>query len=142
LLHNLLHGLYLAASTRSTLPNASARVFADLTVDTVESTRRRLRDADGLRTAVERTGPWSWQGLRRTCATAIANMPGAGPWVESKALGHSVVVSERLYADRMRVDPSPDTVEAALGVVDEVTKVWAAIAGSPHRRSSAPPPAA
>jgi integrase len=142
-LFELLRALYLEASTRRTPrtpPSPGARVFSNLTVDTVESTRRRMLEADAERFAIERIGAWSWQALRRTCATAIANMPGAGPWAESKALGHSVVVSERLYADRMRVDDKANTVEKVLGVEKETAAIWQAIAARPERRSTRPPP--
>jgi hypothetical protein len=73
---------------------------------------------------------WSFQGLRRTCATVLANMPTVGPWIESKALGHSVQVAESLYAGRMRIEPDAKTIEDALGIGPELLAITRSLFGT------------
>ena len=121
------------------------RVFPELSVDVVEAARKRMAKAypssdDAVPTkpaalkrwleqiaSGERFPGWDWQTLRRTCATVLCNMRSVGPFAESKALGHSVVVSERLYADRMRILDDVTTVEGALGIEDELTVIGAVL---------------
>ena len=70
---------------------------------------------------------WDWQTLRRTCATVLCNMSNVGPFAEGKALGHSVVVSERLYAVRLRIPADAKTIDEALGIDDEIAVITAAL---------------
>jgi integrase len=87
----------------------SARVFAPHTDDSVNSARRRLQ-GDKL------TPPFDYQTLRVTAATYLACMPSYGPVLESRQLGHSIVVAEKHYIGRVRVPADVRTLEAALGL--------------------------
>lgn len=72
--------------------------------------------------------------LRRTCGTVLTNSPGiyagASAWHSAKRLGHSVEMSEKLYAGLMRDLPvTATTLEAALGVEGEAAAIVAAAGG-------------
>ena len=79
-----------------------------------------------------------WQILRVTCATYLCNAPGiygsASPFMESRQLGHSVIVAERHYAGLIRGIPiDARSLEAAMQIEAEADRVIASIA-SPARR--------
>lgn len=98
------------------------------TRDSIEAARKRLlrstREAhDGWGRVFYDIGPWSWQTLRRTAATALCNMQNVGPWQESQLLGHGVAVAEARYARRMKVSPDARTIEVALGLVSAVAEL-------------------
>lgn len=85
----------------------TSRVFAPHTADSVNSTRRRLqRDKKAPR--------FDYQTLRVTAATYLACMPSFGPVLESRQLGHSIMVAEKHYIGRIRVSPETKTLEQAL----------------------------
>jgi integrase len=82
-----------------------------------------------------------WQMLRRTCATFLCNAGGiygaASPFMESRQLGHSVVIAEKFYAGLIRGIPiEAKTLEAAMQIKDEAKQVIASIA-SPAGRLAA-----
>lgn len=56
------------------------------------------------------------QELRRTCATYLACMPAYGIHRATIRGGHSVEVSQRLYAGHVRVSPDARTLEEAMGI--------------------------
>lgn len=145
----ILKDLWLAEYTNSIPARESKerRVFPELTRDVLEAARKRLAKPmphSHLRPSAQRSKrerelnvkltalleglePWSWQALRRTAATALANMANVGPWQESQLLGHGVAVAEARYAKRMKIAPSAKTVEAALGVAPELVQISKAI---------------
>lgn len=79
----------------------------------LESARRRLRRDYGAPV-------FTWQQLRVTCGTFLANAGGifgaASAYREAKQLGHSVVVAERHYLGVVHVDREATTLEAAMGI--------------------------
>lgn len=80
----------------------------------VEAARKRLRGEFGA-------PAFTWQQLRETCATFLANSSifgAASAYREAKQLGHSVVVAEKHYCGVVHVDPSIKTLEAAMGIAD------------------------
>jgi integrase len=82
----------------------------------VEAARKRLVRDFGAPS-------FTWQQLRETCATFLANSSifgAASAYREAKQLGHSVAVAERHYCGVVHVDPSVRTLEAAMGVSDEL----------------------
>lgn len=83
----------------------------------VEAARKRLRGEFG--------GPaFTWQQLRETCATFLANSSifgAASAYREAKQLGHSVVVAEKHYCGVVHVDPGIKALEAAMGVAGLLT---------------------
>jgi integrase len=79
-----------------------------------------------------------WQMLRRTTATYLCNAPGiygsASPFMESRQLGHSVIVAERFYAGLLRGIPiEAKTLEAAMQIKKEAAQVVESI-GAPAGR--------
>jgi integrase len=81
--------------------------------------------------------PWTWQDLRQTCGTFLANAPGifgaASAYRAARQLGHSVAVAEKHYLGVVRGIPeSAKTLEAAMSAEAEATAVvgrvkrWAA----------------
>jgi integrase len=129
----LLRGMWIKRMERHPKRRAPTdHLFPEITTDVAEAARKRLakrergRDPmDDLLALVREAdvGPWSFQTLRRTCATALANMPGVGPWTEAKMLGHGVAVSEARYAGRMKVAATVTSIEAALGIEAEVLDI-------------------
>lgn len=86
---------------------------------TVEAARKRLMSEYGA-------PAFTWQQLRETCATFLANSSifgEASAYREAKQLGHSVTVAERHYCGVAHVDPSIKTLEEAMGVADELALV-------------------
>jgi integrase len=82
----------------------------------VEAARKRLVREYGAPV-------FTWQQLRETCATFLANSSifgAASAYREAKQLGHSVAVAERHYCGVVHVDPSVRTLEAAMGIADEL----------------------
>jgi integrase len=116
---------------------AARRVFPELTRDVLEASRKRMakkphihrNDLHGkLKAVLEgHVEPWSWQTLRRTAATALANMSSVGPWQESQLLGHGVAVAEARYSRLLKVSPNAKTIEAALTVTPELVLISKAI---------------
>lgn len=121
--------------TMSARERDSRPVFADLTRDLLEAARKRMAKVRTprhdllatLKAFTERVEPWSWQTLRRTAATAFANMGNVGPWRESQLLGHGVAVAEARYARLMKVSPEARTIEAALAINHELVEISKAI---------------
>jgi integrase len=79
-----------------------------------------------------------WQKLRVTCATYLCNAPGiygaASPFMESRQLGHSVVMAERHYAGLIRGIPiEAKTLETAIQIEAEAAQVIASIASPAGR---------
>lgn len=70
---------------------------------------------------------FTWQRLRETCATYLANaggiFSGASAYREAKQLGHSVAVAERRYCDVVHVDATARTLEAAMCVEEEAAAI-------------------
>lgn len=110
-------------------------VFIELTRDVLEAARKRMAKTQkpkhdlyaALKAISEHVEPWSWQTLRRTAASAFANMQNVGPWQESQLLGHGVAVAEARYARRMKGPPDARTIEAALAITQELVAVAKAI---------------
>jgi integrase len=88
-----------------------------LTQDVLKSTIKRL-------VREHECPPFSWKRLRVTCGTYLANAPGifgaASAYREAKQLGHSVVVAEKHYLGVVRVDPAATTLEAAMGIEEQL----------------------
>ena len=83
------------------------------TYDKVEAARRRLKKVYGAPS-------FSWQQLRVTCGTYLANAPGifgaASAYREARQLGHSVTVAEKHYLGVVHVNSTARTLEAAMGI--------------------------
>ena len=62
---------------------------------------------------------FTWEQLRRTCATFSWNMPGSIPHKAAKRAGHSVTMAEGRYADLVEVPRDARTLEAAMGIEAE-----------------------
>lgn len=116
-LHELLASMRLRAS-EETFVFGDARderghTVLALTRGIVEACRRRLVGAYGA-------PRFSWQQLRVTCGTFLANAPGifgaASAYREARQLGHSVTVAEKHYLGVVHVDPEARTLEAAMGI--------------------------
>ena len=89
------------------------------------SPTKRLKERYGAPPAA------GWQVLRVTTATYLCNAPGiygsASPFMESRQLGHSVIVAEKHYAGLIRGIPiDAKTLEAAMQIEDESAEVIAA----------------
>lgn len=98
-----------------------ASVFR-LTEDQLVTAQRRLVRSYGA------PARFTWQLLRSTCATVLANagsmFGGSAAFRESRQLGHSIVVAERYYVGLLRgVPASAKSVEAALQVEDLAGKI-------------------
>jgi len=85
----------------------------DFTYAAVETARKRLKKVFGA-------PPFSWQGLRVTCGTFLANAPGifgaASAYREARQLGHSVTVAEKHYLGVVHVSPEAKTLESAMTI--------------------------
>jgi len=63
--------------------------------------------------------PFTWQQLRVTCGTFLANsniFGGASAYREARQLGHSTAIAERHYLGVVHVDPAAKTLEDAMGL--------------------------
>jgi integrase len=84
-----------------------------VTYASLEAARKRLIKLCGA-------PRFSWQRLRVTCGTFLANAPGifgaASAYREAKQLGHSVAVAEKHYLGVVHVAPEAKTLEAAMGI--------------------------
>jgi integrase len=100
-----------------------------LTRTIVEAARKRLFRKETSKK--EKGGPagfggprFTWQQLRVTCGTFLANAPGifgaASAYREARQLGHSVAVAEKHYLGVVHVDPNAKTLEAAMGIEEEL----------------------
>jgi hypothetical protein len=103
--------------------------------DEARASMKRLKARYGASAA---TG---WQVLRVTTATYLCNAPGiygtASPFMESRQLGHSVLVAEKHYAGLIRGIPiEARTLEAAMQIERAADQVIASIA-SPAGRLAA-----
>jgi integrase len=79
-----------------------------------------------------------WQMIRRSTATYLCNAPGiygaASPFMESRQLGHSVIVAEKFYAGLLRGIPiEAKTLEGAMQIETEAAEVIASIAAPAGR---------
>lgn len=106
-----------------------------LTQDEANAAMKRLKSDYGAPDAA------GWQMLRRTTATYLCNAPGiygaASPFMESRRLGHSVIVAEKFYAGLIRGIPiEAKTLESAMQIKKEAKQVIASIA-SPARHLAA-----
>jgi len=92
----------------------SGRVFAAYSQPLATATARRLIADYGA------PPRFTWQALRRTCGTFLANAGGiwggASAYRTARQLGHSVQVSEKHYLGVVRVDPAAKTLEDAMGL--------------------------
>lgn len=84
-----------------------------VTYASLEAARKRLVGENGA-------PGFSWQRLRVTSGTFLANAPGiyggASAYREAKQLGHSVTVAEKHYLGVVHVKPEAKTLEAAMGI--------------------------
>jgi integrase len=74
-----------------------------------------------------------WQMLRRTCGTYLCNAPGiygsASPFMESRQLGHSVLVAEKHYVGLLRgISVEARTLEAPMQIEAQADQIIASIA--------------
>jgi integrase len=83
------------------------RVWQIHTAGSLASTRKRVR-RDPL------CPWWDYQLFRVTAATYLACMPSYGPVLESRQLGHSIVIAERRYIGRVRIGHEVRTLEQAM----------------------------
>ena len=89
--------------------HAHERVWQMHTPGSLASTRKRLR--------LDPLCPWwDYQLFRVTAATYLACMPSYGPVLESRQLGHSIVIAERHYIGRVRIGHEVKTLEQAMGL--------------------------
>lgn len=93
-----------------------------------ESAAGRLRDTYGA-------PDFTWQMLRRTCATYLVNAPaifGAASAHRSAAqLGHSVAVSEKHYLGAVQgISRDAHSLEAALGIEKLAAQIVARVGGA------------
>ncbi len=107
-----------------------------LTKGAVNAAMRRLVGEYG---APQGTG---WQKLRVTCATYLCNAPGiygsASPFMESRQLGHSVLVAEKHYAGLIRGIPiEAKTLEAAMQIETQAAEVVASASDASKPRFGA-----
>jgi integrase len=84
-----------------------------LSRETAESCRKRI--------GTKFKFPFGWHTLRRTCATFLVCAPGiygaASAFLAARRLGHSVTVSERLYAGQLtNIPPECRTLEQAMQI--------------------------
>ncbi len=104
-----------------------------LTYELLKAARRRLVREYGA-------PAFSWQRLRVTCGTFLANAPGifgaASAYREAKQLGHSVTVAERHYLGVVHISPDARTLEEAMGV-DKLLPRALGFGGDAARDSSA-----
>jgi integrase len=79
----------------------------------IEAARKRLQRTYGA-------PDFSWQQLRVTCGTFLANaggiFGGASAYREARQLGHSVAVAEKHYLGVVHVAREATTIEAAMGI--------------------------
>jgi integrase len=106
-----------------------------LSRDEARASMKRLKAQYGAPAAA------GWQVLRVTTATYLCNAPGiygaASPFMESRQLGHSILVAEKHYAGLIRGIPiEARTLEAAMQIEREADQVIASIA-SPAGRLAA-----
>jgi integrase len=100
---------------------AEGSVFG-LTYSTIHAAQARL-------IAKYNAPDFTWQTLRRTCATFAWNMPGANPYAAARRAGHGVAVAESRYVDLVKVPADARTLEAAMQIEGEVERVIAAVGG-------------
>jgi len=94
--------------------------------DEARSSMKRLKARYGAPAAA------GWQVLRVTCGTYLCNAVGiygtASPFMESRQLGHSILVAERHYVGLIRGIPiEARTLEAAMQIEREADQVIASI---------------
>ncbi len=98
-----------------------------VTRSVLEKTRKRLKREHGA------PEDWTWQHLRATCGTYLANSAGifggASAYREARQLGHSVAVAERHYLGVVHVPHEAKTLEDAMGVKDLLSLVARAASG-------------
>lgn len=86
-----------------------------VTRDVIEKARKRLVADFGA-------PAFSWQILRATCGTFLANAAGifggASAYREARQLGHSVQVAEKHYLGVVHVERDSETLEDAMAVKD------------------------
>jgi hypothetical protein len=91
----------------------------------LERGRKRLKKTWGA-------PAFSWQVLRSTCGTFLANAAGifggASAYREARQLGHSVIVAEKHYLGVVSVPREAKDLETAMGIADLVALV-ARVAG-------------
>jgi integrase len=83
-----------------------------------------------------------WQILRVTVATYLCNAPGiygaASAFMESRQLGHSILVAEQHYVGLIRGIPiEARTLEAAMQIEAEAAKIVKTIGHVPKKRAAA-----
>lgn len=108
--------LELLKALRMTAAKGQERVFPKMTRGGAWNARRRLIASYGA-------PEWTPHGLRRTCGSVLAcssiYASGAGPFLASKRLGHSLRIAEQSYLGALRDLPhDAATIEAVLGVED------------------------
>jgi integrase len=103
-----------------------------LTRDEADAAMKRLKAEYGAPDAA------GWQMLRRTTATYLCNAVGiygaASPFMESRQLGHSVIVAEKHYAGLLRGIPiEAKTLEAAMQIETQAAQVIASVSAPAGR---------
>jgi integrase len=85
------------------------RVLSQHTEGSLNAARKRM--------LADKACPWwDYQLLRVTAATYLACMQSYGPVLESRQLGHSIVVAEKHYIGRVRITLEAKTLEEAMGL--------------------------
>ncbi|MCW8141618.1 MAG: hypothetical protein KIT58_22165, partial [Planctomycetota bacterium] len=109
----------------------------------VGTTTRRASDANDGGEPNGRDGRgygaprFTWQHLRQTCGSFLTNAPGifgaASAFKSARQLGHSVQVAERHYLGVVHVPPDARTLEAAMGIEQEVSEIVERLTGAAKR---------
>lgn len=86
----------------------------------IQMTRARLIEKYGA-------PKFTWQQLRRTCATFTWNMPVPSPHKAAKRSEHSLAIAESRYADRVQVPKTARTLEGAMQIAPEIERVIKAV---------------
>lgn len=79
---------------------------------------------------------WTWQNLRQTCGSWLANAPGiwgaASIYRTAAQLGHTVSVAEKHYLNVVRgISPEARSLEEAMGVAAELKELAERLEASP-----------
>jgi len=104
------HGTHVFCSRRWNDLQKLWEVAPGMLRDVAESARERLISKYGA-------PEFTWQDLRRTCATFLCNMPNANLKHAADYLGHSIEMAEARYWSQVEIHPSARTLEEAMGIV-------------------------
>ncbi|MFT3927837.1 MAG: hypothetical protein QM778_35240 [Myxococcales bacterium] len=126
------------------MPRSSAEAARRRLVGEVPKKARKIEPKKNRKQtpAVDFGAPrnFTWQALRSTCATYQCNAPSifgdAAAFRSAKRLGHSITVSEKLYANQFSVSHAARTLEQAMGIEAIMARVIESASGY---RVPAPP---